>query len=222
MLCDAALWRHQIESLSDVADCTVADLTQDNSMAAMAARTLEAAPERFALAGLSMGGYVAQEIMRQAPQRVERLALLDTAATIDDPIQFERRKALIRQLSVGKFRGVTRRLLPLLIHPDHLDDEELISVIKKSAEDMGPEAYVRQQSAILTRPDGRGDLGAIRCPTLILCGRQDELIPLALHREMVEAIPGATLVVIEDSGHLPPLEQPEAVSAAMRDWLTGN
>jgi len=222
MLCDAALWRHQIEALSEIAESTVADLTHDDSIADMAARTLAGAPDRFALAGLSMGGYVAQEIMRQAPERVDRLALMDTAAAADDPETLERRKALIRQLSVGKFRGVTRRLLPLLVHADRLDDEDLVAIIQTSAEDIGPEAYVRQQSAILTRADGRGDLADIRCPTLVLCGRQDELIPLALHQEMVEAIPGATLVVIDDCGHLPPLEHPEAVSAAMRDWLSGD
>jgi len=219
LLCDAALWAHQSETLSDIADVNVADLTKDESLGAMAARVLDAAPKTFALAGLSMGGYVAQEIMRRAPKRVERLALLDTSARADTPEQKTHRGELIDQLSVGDFRGVTSRLLPLLIHPDRLAESTLTAVVKRSAANVGADAYVRQQTAIMNRPDGRGDLAKISCPTLVLCGRQDALTPLKMHDEMAAAIGSATLVVIDDCGHLAPLERPRAVSAVMRYWL---
>ena len=117
LLCDHQLWGHQIDSLSDIADMTVADLTQDDSMTDMAARALEGAPPTFALAGLSMGGYVAQEILRQAPERVTRLALVDTSPYADTNEQSERRKGFIEQVKQGQFRGVTSRLLPMLIQP---------------------------------------------------------------------------------------------------------
>ena len=219
LLCDEALWAHQARTLADIADVTVADMTLDDTVEDMAERVLKAAPERFALAGLSMGGYAALAIMRRAPERVERLALLDTTARADSPEQTQQRSAFIDQLAFGEFRGVTSRLLPLLIHEDRLGDGEITSVIKASAETVGPEAYVRQQKAIMSRPDGLGDLPRIACPALVLCGRQDALTPLYLHEEMAAAIPGASLVVIEDCGHLAPLERPRAVSAVMRYWL---
>ncbi len=220
LLCDEALWAHQTETLTDIADITVADLTQDDTIEGMAERVLAVAPETFALAGLSMGGFAAQEIMRQAPERVERLALLDTSAHSDTPDRKEQRQGFIAQLGLGVFRGVTSKLLPFLIYEDRLDDDALVAVIKASAQNIGPEAFTRQQHAILSRPDGRKDLKKIACPTLVLCGRQDALTPLTGHEEMAAAIPNASLVVIEDCGHLAPLERPAAVNAAMRAWLT--
>ncbi len=219
LLCDAALWAHQLETLSDVADMTVADLTRDDSIEAMANSVLKAAPRKFALAGLSMGGYVAQEIMRQAPQRVTRLALMDTSCRADSEAQRSRRYALLSQLEHGDFKGVTTRLLPLLIHRDRIADAALVSIIQTAAANVGAEAYRRQQHAILGRRDGRRDLAKIKCPTLILCGRQDALTPLALHEEMAAEIAGAALVAVEDCGHLAPLERPRTVSAVLRYWL---
>ncbi len=219
LLCDEALWAHQSETLADIADITVADMTGDETIQGMAGRVLDSAPETFALAGLSMGGYVVLAIIRQAPERVERLALLDTSARADSPENTEQRQGFIEQLELGNFRGVTSRLLPLLVHEDWLSDDGLIAVIQSSAENVGPEAYIRQQKAIMTRPDGRDGLKKITCPALVLCGRQDALTPLVLHEEMAAAIAGASLVVIEDCGHLSALERPRAVSAVMRDWL---
>ena len=219
LLCDAALWRHQMDTLADIAEITVADLTGDDRFDDMARSVLEAAPETFALAGLSMCGYVAHEIMRQAPGRVTRLALLDTSARADTPGQSERRRAFIAQTRHGDFKGVTSRLLPMLIHPDRLEDGDLTGTIMAMAEGVGREAFLRQQNAIMHRPDCRRDLGAIHCPTLVLCGRQDALTPLAGHQEMADGIPDSTLVVIEDCGHMAPLERPRAVSAVMRYWL---
>jgi pimeloyl-ACP methyl ester carboxylesterase len=219
LLCDETLWAHQAETLADVADVVIADLTLDDSIAGMAERVLKSAPARFALAGLSMGGYVAQEIVRRAPKRVTRLALMDTSARADDAEQTKRRHALLSQLEHGDFKGVTTRLLPLLVHLARLDDRALVAVVKRAAERVGVEAYRRQQRAIMGRPDGRKDLKKIKCPTLVLCGRQDALTPPALHEEMAKAIPTASLVVIEDCGHLAPLERPRTVSALMRYWL---
>lgn len=219
LLCDAALWRHQTETLADMADITVADITGADDVGRLAEAVLAAAPERFALAGLSMGGYIAFAIMRQAPERVTRLALLDTTARPDTPEQTRRRRALIAMTRVGRFKGVTPRLLDLLIHPDRLDDEALTGAVIAMAGRVGRQAFVRQQTAIIGRPDSRPGLAAIRCPTLVLCGRQDAITPPPAQEELAGAIPGARLVVIEDCGHLSPLERPRAVSAVLRYWL---
>ncbi|MEQ8664317.1 MAG: alpha/beta fold hydrolase [Rhodospirillales bacterium] len=224
LLCTDVLYRHQLRDLSDVADMMVADLTRDDTIADMAGRVLDEAPPTFALAGLSMGGYVAQEVLRQAPERVERLALLDTSARSDDDTQRRRREGLIAQVrrsAPEKFQGVTRRLLPLLIHPARQEDPAFVEPVQAMAKAVGQAAYVRQQTAILGRPDGRGDLGAIGCPTMVLCGREDILTPLELSEEMTQGIANARLVVIENCGHLATLEQPEAVNAAFREWLAG-
>ncbi|MFQ5618589.1 MAG: alpha/beta fold hydrolase [Rhodospirillales bacterium] len=219
LLCDGALWRHQTDTLADIAGITVADLTGDDCLEDMARSVLETAPETFALAGLSMGGYVAQAVMRHAPDRVTRLALLDTSARADTPEQSENRRAFIEQTRHGDFKGVTSRLLPMLIHADRLEDGDLTGTIMAMAERVGKEAFLRQQNAIMNRPDGRRDLGAIHCPALVLCGREDALTPLAGHQEMAAGLPNSKLVVIEDCGHMAPLERPRAVSAVMRYWL---
>jgi len=223
LLCTELLWRHQIEALADIADISVADLTQDDNVSAMAQRVLAGAPDRFALAGLSMGGYVAQEILRQAPDRVAKLALLDTSARRDDETQRERRERLVAQVMrhpPEKFVGVTRRLLPLLIHPRRQEDPAFVGPIREMAKSVGRDGYIRQQTAILGRPDGVADLAFIDCPTTVICGEDDILTPPELSREMAERIANARLVMIEDCGHLATLEQPDAVSAAMRAWLT--
>jgi pimeloyl-ACP methyl ester carboxylesterase len=157
--------------------------------------------------------------MRQAPERVERLALLDTSGRADTDDQRERRGQLIDMSRTGKFRGVTDRLLPILIHEDRLDDDALTERVKMMAERVGPEAFHRQQKAIMSRPDGRPDLVKYDLPTLVMCGRQDALTPVALHEEMVELIPGAKLAIIEDSGHLSTMERPQAATALLRYWM---
>jgi pimeloyl-ACP methyl ester carboxylesterase len=219
LLCDAALWQDQIETLSDIAESTVADLSRDDQLGPMAQRVLSEAPESFALAGLSMGGYVALEIARQAPDRITRLALLNTSARADSHEQTANRQRLIDIARRGEFKGVTRRLLPQLIHPDRLNDPQLTETIFAMAERLGRDAFLRQQRVIMNRPDSRRDLGLIHCPTLVLCGRQDLRTPLAVSEEMAEKIPRASLVVIEDCGHLAPLERPREVGAALSDWL---
>lgn len=219
LLCDARLWEHQRNTLCDIARVTVADLTRFDRIETMAEAVLAEAPARFALAGLSMGGYVAQEIMRRAPERVSRLALCNTNARADTPEESTRRCILIAQARNGRFRGVTPRLLPLIIHPDRLDDHSLVQTITTMAERVGREAFIRQQTAIIHRRDGEADLARVVCPTLVLCGRQDALTPWQAHAAMAAVLPHARLVIIEDVGHLPPLERPQAVSALFRYWL---
>jgi pimeloyl-ACP methyl ester carboxylesterase len=219
LLCDRALWQHQIDHLADVAETSVPDLGLDDSVEAMARRVLDAAPERFALAALSMGGYVAHAIMRAAPERVLRLALFDTSARPDTADQRSRRRGLIALAEKGKFKGVTPRLLPLLIHPDRLADKPLTDAVMGMAERIGKPAFLRQQAAIMGRPDSRLYLPAYRCPTLVAAGRSDAITPIEVNAEMAALIPDAAYVIIENSGHLATMEQPVAATALLRYWL---
>jgi pimeloyl-ACP methyl ester carboxylesterase len=166
-----------------------------------------------------MGGYVAFEMHRLAPARIERLALLDTKAAPDTPEQLARRRGFMELTKKGRFKGVTPLLLPNLIHKDHLENEVLRQTIFNMAREVGPEAFLRQQQAIIGRGDYLAELPKIKCPTLVLCGAGDMLTPPEGHREMAALIPHAKLVVVEDAGHLAPLEQPEAVTKALSDWL---
>jgi pimeloyl-ACP methyl ester carboxylesterase len=221
LLCDAALWRGQIDDLADIAQPWVADVTRDDSMTAMARRVLaEAPPGRFALAGLSMGGYVAQAIIREAPERVERVALLDTSAMADTPEQTVRRRGLIDLAEKGDFKGVTPRLLPLFVHPDRLSDKTLTDAVMAMTERVGKDAFLRQQRSIMGRPDNRPNLPKIDCPALVLCGRQDQMTPLPWNEEIASLIPGARLEIIENCGHLTTMERPWETSVALRQWLT--
>jgi len=219
LLCDAALWAPQVEALADDYEIFVADFTRADTIAGMAEAALALAPERFNLAGLSMGGYVAQEVVRRVPGRLLRLALLDTSARPDTDEQRSRRRGLIELAQKGQFKGVTPRLLPQLIHPARQQDAALTATVMGMAERVGPDAFLRQQKAIMGRVDSRPDLPRIACPALVLCGRDDVLTPLELSREMAEAVPGAELVVVEECGHLSSLERPAEVNAAFRRWL---
>lgn len=216
---DAALWEHQTRHLADVAEPAVGDLTREESMAALAASVLARAPERFALAGLSLGGYVALEILRQAPERVAKLALLDTSARPDTPEQTATRQDAVRLVGQGRLRQVVAAGMARLVHPDRSGEAALVESVQAQAQRIGPDGYVRQQTAIMNRPDSRPGLGAIACPTLVLCGRQDAITPPALHEEIAEGIPGARLALVEDCGHLSAMEQPQAVTALLREWL---
>jgi pimeloyl-ACP methyl ester carboxylesterase len=216
LLCDARLWRDVIAGLP--VRSHIADLTQDDSMPAMAQKALAAAPPRFALAGLSMGGYVALEITRQAPERVTHLALLDTSARADDEARKETRRKGIEMVGQGRFIGVSRGLLASLLAQHHLGTP-LAQEVQAMSERVGPEAYVRQQTAILNRIDSRPLLPAITQPTLVGVGEADKLTPPELAEEMAAAIPGAELVRFPDSAHLPTMENPGAVVSAMQAWL---
>ncbi|WP_350448455.1 alpha/beta fold hydrolase [Pseudomonas solani] len=218
LVCDARLWQHQA-ALADLAHVTVADLSQAESISALAANVLAQAPDdSFALAGLSLGGYVALEIVRQAPQRILALALLDTSARADSEEARQARRHAMGQAEKD-FPAAIAGLLPKLLHPDHLHDAALIEVITGMANNLGRDVFLRQQRAILGRIDSRPSLAQISCPTLVLCGREDAITPLAVHEEMAAAIADAQLVVIEACGHLSTLEQPELVSRALEYWL---
>lgn len=218
LLCDEALWAHQVQGLADVADVHVADLTGFDTMAGLAQSVLDLSPERFALAGLSMGGYVAQEILRQAPERVERVALLDTNARADMPEQSERRSTLMAEAEGGGFATIPPKLVPALVHPDHL---HLSDTVLGMAARVGVQGFLNQQNAIMGRIDGRAGLASVDCPALVLCGADDQLTPVSAHEEMAASIgASATLVVVPHCGHLSTLEQPDAVTTALRTWLT--
>jgi pimeloyl-ACP methyl ester carboxylesterase len=217
--CSARLYAEQIPVLWQFGPVTVADHRRDDSLAAMARRILAGAPPRFALAGLSMGGYVAFEIMRQAPDRVAKLALLDTGARAETPGRTAERKPLIEMCRQGRFAEITDNQFPLLVHRSRHGDTALKAKVRAMNEETGPEAYVRQQQAIMSRPDSRPGFAAINCPTLVLVGDDDQLTPPALAHEMAAGIRGSRFVVVPDSGHLSTMEQPQAVNAALLEWM---
>ena len=221
LLCSARLYAPQVAALWSFGQVTVADHRRDDEMAAIAARILADAPPRFALAGLSMGGYIAFAMLRQAPERIAKLALLDTSARPDTAEQSAAREKFIAMAQTGKLNDVVETLTPRFLHRNRHNDEPLKRIVREMAADTGAEAFVRQQKAIMGRPDGREDLRRIACPTLVLCGRQDALTPLALHEEIAGLVPGAELTVIDDCGHLSTLERPVSVTAALRHWLVG-
>lgn len=218
-LCDEDLWRDQLAGLADIADGRVADLGHADSIAELARQVLAKAPPRFALAGFSFGGYVAQEIARQAPQRIERLALLDTSFRADTPARIAQRRAANKSVSLpGEFRGMTEQLLPSFVAADRLHDATLVQRINAMTLRQGRDVFVRQNA--MRREDGAAVLRSLTCPVLVLCGRHDVLTPPVLHEAMAALMPQAQLVVIEDSGHMSPMEQPAAVTRAMRHWLS--
>jgi pimeloyl-ACP methyl ester carboxylesterase len=217
--CTAEAFSPQVAGLADIADITIADHTSDETIAAIARRLLAGAPRRFALAGHSMGGYVALEVMRQAPQRVERLALLDTRASADAPEDKEVRQVTIKLAETGRFDDIHGILWPRLVHLKRLGDKDLEAAAKSMSGRTGPLHFIRQQRAVMARPDYEAGLGAIRCPTLVLVGDQDAITPPFMSEDMAAAIAGATLTVVPDCGHLSTLERPEAVNAALRGWL---
>ena len=219
--CSARLYAEQIPALWRFGPVMVADHTRDDSMDAIAARILAAAPPHFALAGLSMGGYIALTMLRHAPERVRRLALLDTSARPETPEQTERRKPQISLAQAGRFAEVPALQFPIFVHHSRQNDDALRARVRAMAEETGPEAFLRQQQAIMTRPDMRPLLALIDCPTLVLVGDGDELTPPALSQEIAAGIAGSRLVVVPDCGHLSTMERPEAVNNALTEWVAG-
>jgi len=220
LLCTPRLYAEQIPALWGFGSVTVADHTRDDSMAGIARRILAQAPPKFALIGLSMGGYVAFEVQRQAPERVAKLALLDTTARPDAPEQTEQRKRQIEMARHGRFDGIAQLLFPRFVAAARHGDRALQDVVRTMAEDTGAEAFVRQQTAIMNRADSRAGLGAIACPTLVVVGADDALTPPDRAAEMVAAISGARQRVVPECGHLSTLEQPETVTQALVAFLS--
>lgn len=218
LLCDAHLWQHQADALADLADPRTADLSADDSIAAMAARVLENAPKRFALCALSMGGYVAFEIMKQAPERVTKLALFDTSARPDNAKRAAVRKAGIASLKHGKFAGVTEKLLPQLVHEAHVHGRVAKDIMAMAVR-VGGEVYIRQQTAILERGDYLPGLKDINIPTLVAVGDADVLTPVADALQIHWGIAGSKFHLFRNCGHLPALEVPDETTALLRKWL---
>jgi pimeloyl-ACP methyl ester carboxylesterase len=198
---------------------TVANHIRNDNMGAIARRILAEAPPRFALAGHSMGGYIAFEIVRQAPDRVAKLALINTQARPDTPEARDRRRGLTARVQAGHYHDVLEELFPGFVHPSRQGDADLRKLVHDMGDDVGAEAFVRQQTAIMGRTDSRPTLAIIACPTLVLTGDQDNTIPNAMSVEMAEGIRGAKLVIVPKCGHLPQPEQPRAVAAALESWL---
>ncbi len=222
LLCSARLYAPQVAALWPLGQVSVANHRRDADMAAIAARILAEAPPRFALAGLSMGGYIAFAMMRLAPERIAKLALLDTSARPDMPEQKAGREKLIGMAEEGKLADVVEMLAPRFLHRDRVNDDELRREIRAMAKDTGADAFVREMKAIMGRADSRPLLASIKCPTLVLVGEGDELTPPELSKEMAGGIAGATLNVLPGCGHLSTLEKPDAVNAALTGWLTAS
>jgi pimeloyl-ACP methyl ester carboxylesterase len=206
-----ALWRF--------GPVTVANHIRDDNMGAIARRILAEAPPRFALAGHSMGGYIAFEIVRQAPDRVAKLALINTQARPDTPEATERRRGMIARAQGGGYRAILDELFPGFVHPSRLGEAALRQLVHDMGDDIGVEAFVRQQTAILSRADSRPTMATIKCPTLVLTGDADNTIPNSLSVEMAQGIPGARLAIIPDCGHLPQVERTQACADALVEWL---
>lgn len=219
LLCTELLYTPQIVAFAD-RPLMIADHRQHDTIPAIAASILENAPEKFSLAGLSMGGYICMEIMRIAPERVSRLALLDTNARADSPEQIERREFLIDLTRKRDFKKVPHLLYPGFVHETRETDEDLKSIVVEMAMETGPDAFIRQQTALIRRDDSRPTLHEIKCPTLVLVGDGDRLTPPDLAREIQGLIPNSRLAVVEGSGHLSTLEKPAEVTAELTRWLS--
>ncbi|MEO8101208.1 MAG: alpha/beta hydrolase [Betaproteobacteria bacterium] len=218
LLNDARLFQYQEEDLADIAQTLVADMTVADTIPELAAEVLAHAPQQFALAGLSLGGDVALEIMRQAPGRVLGLALLDTNARTDTPEATANGHTQMAQAE-SNFQIVLDNLMPTLVHPSRMKYHSIVDTLYSMGYRVGKDAFLRQKRASMGRIDSRPYLGSIDCPTLVLCGREDVIAPLEMHEEMAAAIPGAHLAVIDECAHLSAMGQPRLVAEAMRDWL---
>ena len=219
LLLDRRLFEAQTSALQSEISIVIPELWHARDIGAAATAVLDQAPERFALLGLSMGGYVAFEIMRRAPERVTRLALLDTQAGADDEAARATREQRVQKAKAGRFDDVLDELHPTWVHSSRHDDRVLRRTLREMATTVGIEGFAAEMQTILRRPDSRPDLPRVTCPTLVLCGREDQPTPLQAHLEMAEEIPDATLVVLPNCGHLAPLEKPAEVTEQLRIWL---
>lgn len=212
-LCDSRVFRKQLRDLD--ADCRVADVTLDASIDAMAERLLRSAPLRFTLVGLSLGGIVAAEVIRRAPDRVRGLALIDTNLAPPDRRQIDNRRRWAAAVRSGQLALVIQELVPTMT----VAPERHGQLITEMARSVGPAGFLRQNAALLDRPDRRSVLCDVEVPTTIVCGAEDAVCPPALHADLAERTPHAKLTVVADAGHLSTIDQPAALTSAIADWL---
>lgn len=218
LVCDGAVWAHQCAGLSDVADCMVPEVRIHDTMQAMAEEVLTMAPERFAVAGFSMGGYVALEVLRLAPERVERIALIDSGTRDDTPTQTASRQRAIQLSESGSYQTAIEEMMPLLLHPSRLV-EPIADLVRTMAARVGSEAFVRRHKALSRRRDLSRLLPTLTVPLRVICGRDDRLTPLARSTEIAGMAATARLSIVDDCGHMPLIERPQAATALLRDWL---
>ena len=221
LLASVRMYAQQIPQLWRTGPVMIADHTRADSMSGIARRILSVAPARFALVGLSMGGYIAFEILRQAPERIAKVALLDTSARADAPEQTAMRRAQMTLASQGRLAEVVEQQFPRLVHRARRGDAVLRQVFTLMAEEVGAAGFMRQQTAICGRIDSRPTLGSVRCPTLVLVGEGDELTPPERAAEIAAGVPGARLTTVPQCGHMSTLEQPDEVTRALLEWLGG-
>lgn len=222
LMCDANLFEPQLRKFAPERPFMVADFSQDDTVESMARRLLEGAPERFILAGLSMGGIVAFEVLRQAPQRVAGLVLLNTTPFSVSPARKKERLSQIDRVNNGALKTVVmEELKPNYLGAKTKQDKQLLNIIYGMAESLGPEVFERQCHATMRHPDSTETCASISCPTLIICGDEDEICPPDFHEIMQAAIPGSILKVLPECGHLSTLEAPEAVNDLIDDFVCG-
>ncbi len=220
LLCDAGLFVYQIKALQDKCDFYVPDLSIDTDIQTTARRILDALPDGpFALAGVSMGGYVAFELLRQAPDRVSGLCLIDTNPLPETPTSREKRRTVMEQAKKDGLKSVVRACAVDAMTPEHAQDPSLRDLVEQMAEGTGLQGFLNEQSVIMSRPDSRSLLSDIRCPTTVLTGTRDKLSTPETMAEMADRIPNAVHILIDDSAHFPPIENPAATLAAFEKWL---
>lgn len=219
LLCDSLVWKHQLAAFADSHELLVPELSDYTSLEAMAAAVLAAAPARFALAGHSLGGRIALEVVRQAASRVTHLALLDTGVGPTSPHEQASRLELVVLGETAGLPAVAARWLPPMLHPARRQEPAFMAPLEAMVAGRSAASFRRQQEALLARPDARPVLGMVHCPTLVLTGREDEWSPPAQHEAIAAAIPGSQLVIVPNAGHFAPLEQPSAVTEALQGLL---
>jgi pimeloyl-ACP methyl ester carboxylesterase len=219
LACSPRIYAPQLPALWQQGPVVLANHIRDNTMAGIAKRILDEAPPRFSIAGHSMGGYIALEVVRQSPERVARLALLSTSARPELPEVSAKRRGWIAEVGQDGYNSVMERLFASFVHPKRTGDAALKQIVMDMADDVGPERFVHQLEAIMSRVDSRPLLPTIKCPTLVLTSDTDNMVPKQFSYEMAAAIPGAKLVEIPDCGHLPQLEKPQEILAALDNWL---
>lgn len=219
LLNDERLWKYQLKALSGQARIIIPEIKGYSDIKAQARHILEKAPENFALAGLSMGGYIAMEMLKQEPMRINKVAFLDTTWLIDEEEKRKQREDMINLSAHGRFEGVTSLILKQILAHKNLENHQLIDEIKDMAKKIGQKTFVHQQRLILSRTSSMEIFSTIQVPALCLVGAEDKITPPSVMKEMANALPKGYYCEIANAGHLPPLEQPNAVNAAMQIWM---